>query len=136
MTIADRKAHLTRSRDGARRHPQPMLAGEPSDLPGRQLWMVGGVAVLMPKPLPGAPASIRRWYLQHIVANATGECMRCGTLAADRLDGDPLDRARLAHDDDCPLLMVEAEAERLLDPRARLLRQLLATIGPDQGQAA
>jgi hypothetical protein len=130
MSVADRKARLAAARASARRRPEPMLAGEPSDLPDWHLWMVGKAAVLVPKLLPGAPASIRRRYRLRIVVDATGECPRCGSIAADRLEGsDPLDgRAALSHEDDCPVLLVESEAERWLDPRARPLRGALASL--------
>jgi hypothetical protein len=128
MNKADQKARVARGRDQARRNPEPMLVAEPSDMPGWQLWQVGGLggaAVAIPKLLPGTPTSIRRRYRQRIAANATGECLRCGSVAADDLKPDQLSHSRLEHDDDCPLLLVEAEAERWFDPRSMPLRRAL-----------
>lgn len=108
---ADRKANIA--------HPEPMLVDE-HPAGGFQFWKVGDVLVGMPALLPAAPASIRRRYRLRIVANATGECMRCGSIVADPLEGT---HASLAHDDDCPLLL--HDIERWVDPRAQMLRDAL-----------
>jgi hypothetical protein len=110
VTRADRKAHIAASRTSARRNPEPILIEEP--VAGFHFWKVGDVLVGMPKLLPGAPASIRRHYRARIVANAIGECPRCGSIAADPLEGH---QASLSHDDGCPLLL--AHIERWVDPR-------------------
>ena len=97
---ADRKAHLAAARSSARRYPLPMLLDEPPNMPGWQFWKVGGVVVCMPKLVPGAPASLKRHYLQRVIANATGECPRCDTVATDPAVGA---QASLPHDGDCPV---------------------------------
>lgn len=56
--------------------------------------------------LPGAPSSVRRHYRQRITANATGECPRCGSIAADPLEGA---QASISHNDGCPVLLVNIE---------------------------
>ena len=114
MNRADRKAQIAASRASARRHPDPILMGEPPDMPGWSLWRVGIVAVVVPRLLPGAPSSVRRQYQRRIIANATGECPRCGTVATDPVG----DHASLSHDRDCPVRQLEVHAERWLDPRA------------------
>jgi hypothetical protein len=116
---ADRKAHIAARRASARRNPNPMLVDE---LPrgGFQLWKVGDVLVGMAALLPGAPASVRRRYRARIVANATGECGRCGSIVADPLEGH---HASLSHDDRCPLLL--HDIERWVDLRSRALRGAL-----------
>jgi hypothetical protein len=124
MNKADRKANLARSRATARGQI-PMLVGEPSDVPGFQAWMVGKVMVLMPRLLPGTPSTIRRRYRDRIIANATGECPRCQTIAADPGTGKVLDNAAMAHEHDCPVSLVEDEAERWIDPRSREMRQAM-----------
>ena len=83
-------------------------------------WKVRDVLVGMPALLPTAPASVRRRYRLRIVANATGECSRCGSIVADLLEGH---QATLSHDDDCSLLL--HDIERWIDPRSRALRGAL-----------
>jgi hypothetical protein len=116
---ADRKAQIAASRASARRNPEPMLVDEPT-AGGFQFWQVGDVLVGMPKLLPNAPASIRRHYRVRIVANATGECPRCGSIAADTLEGH---HASLSHNAGCPLLL--GNIERWLDPRSKALRSAI-----------
>jgi hypothetical protein len=98
-----------------------MLVDEPPS-GGFQLWKVGDVLVGMPKLLPRAPASVRRRYRLRIVANATGECMRCGSITADRLERH---HATLSHCSDCPLLL--NDIERWIHPRSNALRNALGT---------
>jgi hypothetical protein len=123
MNRADRKAQIAASRASARRHPDPILMGEPPDMPGWSLWRVGIVAVVVPRLLPGAPSSIRRQYQRRIIANATGECSHCDTVATDPVVSS---HASLAHDQDCPVRLLEVHAERWLDPRAHGLRAAMA----------
>jgi hypothetical protein len=120
MNKADRKANIAASRASARRNPEPMLVDEPSNA-GFQFWQVGDVLVGMPKLLPNAPASIRRHHRARIVANATGECSRCGSIAADPLEGH---HASLSHDDGCPLLLTDIE--HWIDPRSQALRNAIS----------
>jgi hypothetical protein len=116
---ADTKANIATSRASARRNPEPMLVEE-LPIGGFQLWRVGTVLVGMPKLLPGAPSSVRRRYRLRVVADATGECIRCGSLAADPLEGH---HAILSHDDRCPLLLDDIEL--WVDPRASAMRNAL-----------
>ena len=120
MNAADRKAHIAASRATARRNPEQILVDQ-SPSPGFQFWKVGDVLVGMPKLLPNAPASIRRHYRARIVANATGECGRCGSIAADPLEGH---HASLSHDDGCPLLL--NDIERWIDPCSQSLRNAIS----------
>jgi hypothetical protein len=97
-----------------------MLVDEPSDT-GFQLWKIGDVLEGMPRLLPSARASIRRHYRARIAANATGECPRCGSIAADPFEGH---HASLSHDDSCPLL--PNDIERWIDPRSQVLRNTIS----------
>jgi hypothetical protein len=116
---ADRKANIAASRASARRDPSPMLVDElPGD--GLHFWKVGDVLVGMPALLPTAPASVRRRYRLRIVANATGECPRCESIADDPLEGH---QASLSHENGCPLLL--NDIERFIDPRSSGFRNAL-----------
>jgi hypothetical protein len=126
---ADRKAQIVASRATARRHPVPMLVGEPS--PGWQMWKVGQVAVVMPRLLPGAPSSVRRHYRQRILANATGECPGCGSVVGDPEDGSV--QANLAHDGDCPVRELVEHVEPWLDPRSFRAHSVRSRARVDQG---
>jgi hypothetical protein len=117
---ADRKANLAANRASARRNPEPILVSETLH-DGFQFWKVGDVLVGMPKLLPNAPASIRRHYRARILANATGECPRCGSITADPLEGH---HAALSHDNGCPLLLTDIE--RWIDPRFPALRNAIS----------
>jgi len=74
----------------------------------------------MPALLPNAPASVRRRYRLRIVANATGECPRCETIAVDPLEGH---HGSLSHENGCPLLLTDIE--RWIDPRSSGFRNAL-----------
>jgi hypothetical protein len=121
---ADRKARIAASRATARRNPEPMLVDGPTGaIAGFQFWKIGDVLVGMPALLPGAPASIRRRHRARIVANATGECTHCGTIANDPTG--TVGYAGFPHRNGCPLLLTDIE--RWIDPRAQSLRGALAS---------
>src|SRR4051812_42202863 len=106
MNRADRKANIAASRASARRHPHPKLVGEsPNGV--FQHWMIGSVLVLMPALLPDAPSSIRRRYRDRIVANATGECARCESIAGDSVEDSGY--APFPHRVGCPVIRTDFE---------------------------
>lgn len=121
---ADERARHAQGRDRAARNPAITNLGPISDMPGWTAHVVGGrggVLVVLPTLLPGAPASLQRRVRDRILTNATGRCPRCGEVAQEpeKAPGGGMGTEGLAHADDCRVLITPADV-RWFDPRSGL----------------
>jgi hypothetical protein len=111
---AERKAHLaqlTRTDPATvRRTSGP---GDAFDLWVADLPDGRRIAAVMPKLLPGAPASVRRRVRDRATANLTGRCPRCDAPA-----GVPDAQAGFQHETGCPLVG-DAGMSRWIDPKSQ-----------------
>lgn len=102
-SLADTKALLASTAERLGPNP-PIRPVGPAGFPGYVAWNVGpehgGVLVVMPRLLPGAPASLRRRYRDRILANATGTCPRCTA----NTDAAHVHQGQMAHEPTCTLV--------------------------------
>lgn len=131
-TLADAKARAARThhRIGARPTVEQMPNSPHESVTA---WKVRGddanVVVMMPRLLPGAPASLRRRYRDRIIANATGTCPRCGEASGvEQHHADttvPGSSGRLAHADNCPVLTRDTDNKWIDQTGIRMLATAL-----------